>query len=150
MSGPPAPLILHVVYRFAVGGLENGVVNLINRLPVRSWRHAVLSLTDVDEEFASRIVRDDVRRIALRKRPGHAWRHYPAITSLMRELGPLSSLAPAFPWASQSLAPLRSVAEARGLDDFSPLWSGTSPGAFPGLDAPGVTRRLAGMDRTGA
>jgi len=88
MSGPPAPLILHVVYRFAVGGLENGVVNLINRLPARSWRHAVLSLTDVDEEFASRIARDDVQRIAMRKRPGHAWRHYPAITSLMRELGP--------------------------------------------------------------
>jgi len=88
MSGPPAPLILHVVYRFAVGGLENGVVNLINRLPARSWRHAVLSLTDVDEEFVSRIARDDVQRIAMRKRPGHAWRHYPAITSLMRELGP--------------------------------------------------------------
>ena len=27
------PLIVHVVYRLAVGGLENGVVNLINRLP---------------------------------------------------------------------------------------------------------------------
>ena len=72
------------------------------------------------------------------------------VNRLMRELGPLSSLAPAFPWASQSLAPLRTVAEAHGLDDFSPLWSGTSPGAFPGLDAPGVTRRLAGMDRTEA
>ncbi len=27
------PLIAHVVYRFDIGGLENGVVNLINRLP---------------------------------------------------------------------------------------------------------------------
>ena len=27
------PLIAHVVFRFAVGGLENGLVNLINRMP---------------------------------------------------------------------------------------------------------------------
>ena len=33
LSPVPAPLIVHVVYRFQVGGLENGVVNLINRLP---------------------------------------------------------------------------------------------------------------------
>ena len=37
------PLIAHVVYRFDVGGLENGVVNLINqpprtRIDTRSWR----------------------------------------------------------------------------------------------------------------
>lgn len=44
---------------------------------------------------------------------------------LMRELGPLSELPPAFPLASAALAPLRAAAEARGLGDFSPLWSGT-------------------------
>ena len=36
------PLIVHVVYRFDVGGLENGVVNLVNRLPRDAWRHAVI------------------------------------------------------------------------------------------------------------
>ncbi len=65
---------------------------------------------------------------------------------LMRELGPLSELPPAFPWASQALAPLRAHAEARGSDDFSPLWSGTRPGSLAGLDAAAVTRRLAGLD----
>jgi nitronate monooxygenase len=65
---------------------------------------------------------------------------------LMRDLGPLSDLPPAFPWASQLLAPLRSAAEARGLDDFSPLWSGTRPGRLAGLAAAEVTRRLAGVD----
>ena len=39
------PLIAHVVYRFAVGGLENGVVNLINQMDARRWRHLVVSLT---------------------------------------------------------------------------------------------------------
>ena len=31
-------LVVHVLYRFAVGGLENGVVNLVNRLPAERWR----------------------------------------------------------------------------------------------------------------
>ncbi|MBC7989971.1 MAG: nitronate monooxygenase [Luteimonas sp.] len=63
---------------------------------------------------------------------------------LMRELGPLSDLPPAFPWASQALMPLRARAEALGRDDFTPLWSGTKPGSFRNVDAAAVTRELAG------
>ena len=37
-------------------------------------------------------------------------------------------------------------AEARGRDDFSPLWSGARPGTLAGLDAAQVTRRLMGVD----
>ena len=82
------PLIVHVVYRFAVGGLENGVVNLINRLPAQSWRHAVVSLTEVDAAFAARISSGAVRCIALHKAPGHAVRLYPKLFALLRELRP--------------------------------------------------------------
>lgn len=82
------PLIVHVVYRLAVGGLENGVVNLINRLPAQSWRHAVVSLTDVDADFAARITRGNVSCIALHKAPGHAVRLYPRLLALLRELKP--------------------------------------------------------------
>ncbi|MEO8566767.1 MAG: TIGR03088 family PEP-CTERM/XrtA system glycosyltransferase, partial [Betaproteobacteria bacterium] len=82
------PLIVHVVYRFAVGGLENGVVNLINRLPAQSWRHAVVSLTEVDAAFAARISSGAVRCIALHKAPGHTVRLYPRLVSLLRELRP--------------------------------------------------------------
>jgi sugar transferase (PEP-CTERM/EpsH1 system associated) len=82
------PLIVHVVYRFAIGGLENGVVNLINRLPAQSWRHAVVSLTDVDPAFAARISGGSVRCIALHKAPGHAVRLYPRLVALLRELKP--------------------------------------------------------------
>jgi nitronate monooxygenase len=46
------------------------------------------------------------------------------VNRLMRELGPLSALAPAFPQASAALAPLRTAAEARGSADFTPLWAG--------------------------
>jgi nitronate monooxygenase len=66
------------------------------------------------------------------------------VNRLMRDFGAMSELAPEFPWASQALAPLRSAAEARGADDFTPLWSGSRPNAFPGCDAARITRLLAG------
>jgi sugar transferase (PEP-CTERM/EpsH1 system associated) len=82
------PLIAHVVYRFDVGGLENGIVNLINRMPRQRWRHVILALTEVSAEFAGRIERSDVRCIALDKRPGHLLRDYPRLYRLFKELRP--------------------------------------------------------------
>jgi len=81
-------LVVHVVYRFATGGLENGVVNLINRLPPESWRHVVLSLTEIDDRFSRRITRGDVNYVALHKGPGHALRLYPRLFRLFRKLRP--------------------------------------------------------------
>lgn len=48
------------------------------------------------------------------------------INRAMQDLGPVSSLAPPFPSASNAIAPLRAKAEALGLDAFTPLWSGTN------------------------
>ena len=48
------PLVVHVVYRFDTGGLENGVVNLINHLPADRFRHVVICMTD-HTGFAARI-----------------------------------------------------------------------------------------------
>lgn len=83
-----APLVVHVVYRFGVGGLENGIVNLVNRMPASRWRHAILALTEVSGQFAERIERDDVRYIELDKRPGHLVRDYPRLYRLFRQLRP--------------------------------------------------------------
>ena len=82
------PLVVHVVYRFAVGGLENGLVNLVNRLPETAWRHAIVALTEVEDGFRARIRRDDVDCIALHKPPGHAFRLFPALYRLFRDLRP--------------------------------------------------------------
>jgi sugar transferase (PEP-CTERM/EpsH1 system associated) len=87
MNAAP-PLIVHVVYRFGVGGLENGVVNLVNRMPPQRWRHAIVALTGVSEDFAKRIERADVRYIALDKQPGHLVREYPRLYRLFKELRP--------------------------------------------------------------
>jgi sugar transferase (PEP-CTERM/EpsH1 system associated) len=83
----PRPLVAHVVYRFDTGGLENGVVNLINHMPRDAYRHAVISLTEITD-FRQRIVRDDVEFIALDKPDGHALWIYPRLYRLFRELRP--------------------------------------------------------------
>lgn len=83
------PLVLHLVYRFDTGGLENGVVNLIDHLPADAFRHAVVALTDVAPAFARRIARfDDVRFVSLHKPPGQGFQLYPQLVRLFRELRP--------------------------------------------------------------
>jgi len=64
------------------------------------------------------------------------------VNRVMRELGPLSDLAPAFPLAGAALAPLRAWAEARGSGDFSPLWSGQNASGCKAVPAAQLTREL--------
>lgn len=80
------PLVVHVVFRFDVGGLENGVVNLINRMS--GWRHAVVALTEAVPSFCARVQRDDVRFFSLHQPPGHGFRSWPALLRILRELQP--------------------------------------------------------------
>ncbi|MGL5987623.1 MAG: DUF2780 domain-containing protein, partial [Burkholderiales bacterium] len=40
------PLIAHIIHKLDYGGLENGVVNLINRMPHSEWRHCIICMTD--------------------------------------------------------------------------------------------------------
>jgi sugar transferase (PEP-CTERM/EpsH1 system associated) len=63
-----APLIAHIVLSLDVGGLENGLVNLINHMPDR-YRHVIICLSHY-AEFRERIDRPDVDIIALNKQPG--------------------------------------------------------------------------------
>ncbi len=65
------------------------------------------------------------------------------INRLMREAGPLSPLAPAFPTAGGPLLPLKTKAEAGGVGDFSSLWSGQAAALSPRLPAGELTRKLA-------
>src|SRR5471030_2987303 len=57
----------------------------------------------------------------------------------MRELGPISDMAPAFPLAGGALLPLR----AKGEADFSNLWSGQALRLSVELPAEALTRQLA-------
>jgi nitronate monooxygenase len=62
---------------------------------------------------------------------------------LMREIGPMSDAAPAFPTAGKALAPLKASAEAVGLSDFSSLWSGQAASLGCEMGAGELTRKLA-------
>ena len=81
------PLVLHVMYRFDTGGLENGVVNLINHMPAERYRHAIVALTEVTD-FRRRLQRDDVDCYALHKPPGQGFWLYPQLYRLFRALKP--------------------------------------------------------------
>jgi nitronate monooxygenase len=65
------------------------------------------------------------------------------VNRLMRELGPLSALTPAFPLAATAVMPLRAKAESQGSGDFSPLWSGQNVAGCRPAPAAEITRTLA-------
>ncbi len=75
-----------MLYRFATGGLENGVVNLINHLP--QYRHAVLALADCDPAFCARVQNPDTEFISLNKPPGQTLRMAPRYAAVLRRLRP--------------------------------------------------------------
>jgi len=118
------PLVAHVMHRFDTGGLENGVVNLINHMPADAYRHAVIALTDITD-FKNRIQRPDVQFFALNKQPGHVLWIYPQLYRLFRQLKPaivhtrnLAALEAAVPaWAAR--VPARIHGEhGRDVGDF--------------------------------
>lgn len=131
------PLILHVVYKFDTGGLENGIVNLINHMPASAYRHAVLALTDVVPSFSRRILRDDVEFISLHKPPGHAVWLYPKLFRLFRTLRP-------------AVVHTRNLA---ALECQIPAWAAGVPARVHGEhgrdigDLDGTNRRYQGLRR---
>jgi len=79
------PIIVHVLHRFDTGGLENGVVNLINHLP--AFRHVVVAVTEITA-FKERVKAPGTQFIALHKPPGQGFWLYPRVYSLLRALRP--------------------------------------------------------------
>jgi len=65
------------------------------------------------------------------------------VNRAIRELAPLSELAPLFPLAGTAMAPLRAANEKTGSGDFSPLWSGQNNSGCKAISAFDLTRELA-------
>jgi nitronate monooxygenase len=112
------------------GGVQVGTAYLlcpevatsaVHRAALRSDAARVTALTNV---FTGRPARSIVNR-------------------LVREVGPLSDVAPAFPLAASAIAPLRAEAERRGSGDFSPLWAGQNTSGCREVSAAVLTRELA-------
>jgi nitronate monooxygenase len=65
------------------------------------------------------------------------------INRVMREVGPLSAHAPAFPHAATALGPLKAAAERHGKVDFSNLWAGQAVHLGGEMPAAELTQALA-------
>jgi nitronate monooxygenase len=63
------------------------------------------------------------------------------VNRVMRELGPISPLAPEFPLASAALAPL--AAKTKETGDFAPMWAGEAASLGTEMPARELTLKLA-------
>ena len=74
--------------------------------------------------------------------PGHD--RTEMVAGIMREVGPISPDAPAFPHAATALGPLKAAAEKLGRVDFTNLWAGQAVRMSKEMPAAELTRALAG------
>ena len=81
------PLVVHLIYKLDVGGLETLLVECVNRMPSSMYRHAVICLTDYTD-FSKKITRRDVEIFSLNKKPGLGLGTHFAIWKLFRKLKP--------------------------------------------------------------
>lgn len=81
------PLIVHVIYSLGVGGLENGLVNLINHIPPDRYRHAIVCLKGYSD-FHKRITREGVEIVALDKQEGYDLNLYIRLYDALKQLKP--------------------------------------------------------------
>jgi sugar transferase (PEP-CTERM/EpsH1 system associated) len=124
-----APLIVHLVYRLDFGGLENLMVERINRLPADAYRHAVVALTETTD-FASKIKKPGVALFALHKQPGASLKTHFDLWKLLRRLKP--AVLHTYNLAAVEYAPVAMLAGvsvringAHGRDASDP--NGTNP-----------------------
>jgi nitronate monooxygenase len=61
----------------------------------------------------------------------------------LRESGPMSDAAPAFPYAATLVSPLRVASERAGSVDYMQLWAGQAAGLAKSMPADQLTRKLA-------
>ncbi len=83
----PAPLVLHLVFSLGTGGLENGLVNLINRSSPNEFRHMVVCLTS-SGSFSRRITRKNVEIVELEKPEGHSLSTLKRLRALIKQYRP--------------------------------------------------------------
>jgi len=81
------PLVAHVIQRLAIGGLENGLVNLINHMPEERYRNTIVCLADTTD-YVRRITRKTVPVIALHQRQGQDFVVHWRLLKLLLRLRP--------------------------------------------------------------
>jgi sugar transferase (PEP-CTERM/EpsH1 system associated) len=80
--------IVHIVHRFDTGGLENGVVNLINTLGAELYAHSIVTLKGYNPDFAARIKLNNVQFFDLVKKDGNDLGIFWRLNKLLKQLKP--------------------------------------------------------------
>ena len=88
MTNSQDQLIVHIVFRFDYGGLENGVANVVNALHEKPYRHAIIALSEASE-FKKRLI-NGVSVYALDKQSGKDPGAYYRLFRLLRKLKPVA------------------------------------------------------------
>jgi sugar transferase (PEP-CTERM/EpsH1 system associated) len=81
------PLVVHVIHRLEVGGMENGLVNLIRGMTPGPYRHAVVCLSGFTD-FKERLNGTGTRVFSLDKSPGKDLGSLYRLWLLLRQLKP--------------------------------------------------------------
>ena len=87
MTTDTRPLILHVIHHLVTGGMENGLVSLINGMPSTSYRHAIVCIEDYSD-FRNRLTRPDTEVMAMRRSQIGTWRLRYELFRIFRRLKP--------------------------------------------------------------
>lgn len=138
--------IVHVLHHLVIGGMENGVVNLINNLPHDGFRHAVICIEDFLPAFRQRIMRPDVEVFALHRSTISVYQLRWQLFKLFRRLRPdvvhsrnlsgLDALLPA------RLAGCHTVHSEHGFDVSDLQGAARKPALLRRLHAPLVQRYI--------
>jgi sugar transferase (PEP-CTERM/EpsH1 system associated) len=88
MPSTRPPLIVHLIYRYAMGGMEIQLTERLNRMPEQQYRHAVITLAGIDREFVKHLKRPDVAMYDLGKQPGLSLGTHLGLWRLLRSLRP--------------------------------------------------------------
>jgi len=87
MTAPARPLVLHVIHTLRTGGLENGLVNLINTMPREQFAYAIACIEDYSD-FRDRLEDKTVEVVALHRSRIGTWRLRRSLFALCRRLQP--------------------------------------------------------------
>ncbi|MES2298306.1 MAG: TIGR03088 family PEP-CTERM/XrtA system glycosyltransferase [Pseudomonadota bacterium] len=80
-------LVVHLIHELGVGGLENGLVNLIRHMPPERYRHAIVCIKNYSD-FHAHIKMRGVEIISLNKHDGKDFGHYIRLFKVLRALRP--------------------------------------------------------------
>ncbi len=80
--------VVHIIFNFSTGGIENGLVNIINHLPSEKFQHSIICLKSYDQKFFERITNLDTKIYALNKPSGKSLVYFIQLFKLIREIKP--------------------------------------------------------------